>query len=89
MIIFAYNIKKVFMVMTIFLLIGLAALAIEVSDSDLAFIIKRFFFIDRERTFLIALSIPKSFFKLLPAWVQYTVVVPIVVIIISIFFIRE
>ena len=72
--------------MTIIFLIGLAALAIEVADSDLATTLKTLLFIDRERSFLVAASKPKSFFKVLPTWIQYTVIVPIIVFIFNILF---
>ena len=74
------------MILTIIFLIGIASISIEIADSTLSNLIKKLFFIDRERTLLVATSKPQSFFKVLPKWVQFTVAIPILIFLINIFF---
>ena len=74
------------MILTILFLIGLAAIAIEVADSELSNSIKKLLFIDRERSFLIALGSPKNYFSFLPQWIKYTIIIPIIIWISSFLF---
>lgn len=71
------------MLILIIYIIGLAGLAIQMADSELANTIKKLLRIDYERNILIALATPTQYYKVLPNWVGYTIIITILIYILS------
>lgn len=74
------------MIMTVLLLIGLCGLGLMVADSEASNLIKRLFYVDRERSLLIAASKPNSYFKMLPNFFKYTLIIPLIIFLLAILF---
>ena len=61
-------------------LAGLSVLAIEISDSELSNSIKTLLCIDRERSILVAASKYSSYKRILPNWINYTLIIPLIIV---------
>ena len=75
-------IKNVNMILHLLFLLGLASLSIEAADSTLSTTIKRWLYIDRERSWVRALSQFNFYKRALPSWLLAVLGIPIFVIII-------
>ena len=71
------------MAITILFLIGLGAWCLAIADSELSNAIKRLLGVDRERSLLIGLSKPKKYFSMFPEWTKYTIVLPLIFLMLS------